>query len=73
MNARFHFRLGRLMILPAGCFNISHVDQRRTNAHLKEVFSFTYRGCKMAVVDYDAVFYGLLVMCELAKIEVNFD
>ena len=61
------------MILPAGCFNISHVDQRRTNAHLKEVFSFKLRGCKMAVVDYDAVFYGLLVMCELAKKEVNFD
>jgi len=27
----------------------------------------------MAVVDYDAVFYGLLVMYELAKKEVNFD
>jgi len=27
----------------------------------------------MAVVDYDAVFYGLLVMCELAKKEVSFD
>jgi len=27
----------------------------------------------MAVVDYDAFFYGLLVMCELAKKEVNFD
>jgi len=27
----------------------------------------------MAVVDYDAVFYRLLVMCELAKKEVNFD
>jgi hypothetical protein len=61
------------MILSAGCFNISHVDQRRTNAHPKEVFSFRKRGCKMAVVDYDAVFYGLLVTCELAKKEVNFD
>jgi len=27
----------------------------------------------MAVVDYDAIFYGLLVTCELAKKEVNFD
>jgi len=27
----------------------------------------------MAVVDYDAAFYGLLVMYELAKKEVNFD
>jgi len=27
----------------------------------------------MAVVEYDAVFYGLLVMCELARKEVNFD
>jgi len=27
----------------------------------------------MAVVDYDAVFYGLLVICELGKKEVNFD
>jgi len=27
----------------------------------------------MVVVDYDAVFYGLLVMYELAKKEVNFD
>jgi len=27
----------------------------------------------MAVVDYDAVFNGLLVMYELAKKEVNFD
>ena len=61
------------MILSADCFNISHVDQRRTNAHLKEVFSFTYKGCKMTVVDYDAVFYSLLVMCKLGKKEVNFD
>ena len=61
------------MILPVRCFKIPNVDERRTNAHLKEVFSFTLRGCKMAVVDYDAVFYGLLVMCELAKKEVNFD
>ena len=39
----------------------------------KEVFSFTLRGYKMAVVDYDAFFYGLLVIFELAKKEVNFD
>ena len=73
MNAGFHFRLGRLMILLARCFKIPNVDQRRTNAHRKIFFSFKLRGCKMAVVDYDAVFYGLLVMCELAKKEVNFD
>jgi len=27
----------------------------------------------MAVVEYDAVFYGLFLICELAKEEVNFD
>jgi len=27
----------------------------------------------MAVVDYDADFHGLMVMCELAQKEVNFD
>jgi len=41
--------------------------------HIERFFCFKLRGCKMAVVDYDAVFYGLLVMCELAKKEVNFD
>ena len=61
------------MIVLARCFKIPNVDQRRTNAHRKIFFSFKLRGCKMAVVDYDAVFYGLLVMCELAKKEVNFD
>ena len=60
------------MILPTGCFKIPNVDQRRTNAHLKR-FLVLNRGCIMAVVDYDAVFYGLLVMYELAKKEVNFD
>ena len=40
MNAGFHFRLGRLMILLARCFKIPNIDQRRTNEHLKEVFSF---------------------------------
>ena len=65
-------QLDRQMILPAGCFNISNVDQHRINAHLKR-FLVLKRGCKMAVVDYDAVFYGLLVMYELAKKEVNFD
>ena len=65
-------QLDRQMILPAGCFNISNVEQHRTNAHLKR-FLVLNRGCKMAVVEYDAVFYGLLVMYELAKKEVNFD
>jgi len=27
----------------------------------------------MALVDYDADFHGLMVMCELAQKEVNFD
>jgi len=40
---------------------------------IERFFCFKLRGCKMAVVDYDAVFYSLLVMCVLAKKEVNFD
>ncbi len=41
--------------------------------HIERLFNFKLRGCKMAVVDYDAVFYGLLVICESAKKEVDFD
>ena len=41
--------------------------------HIERFFYFKLRGCKIEVVDYDAVFYSLLVIYELAKKEVNFD